>query len=132
MSKRASKAERIIIWAVWIAGIILLWELCAFLLDGVLHDPMAPSKLPYFHNVIAGLVLYAGQLASAMLVTFSRALIGLVIGAAVGFILAITMSLSKTIEDIAFPYLIISQMIPVLGWRPSSLRWCGIWTPRES
>ena len=118
MSRRDSKTEKIVIWAVWIAAIILLWELFAFILDGVLHDQMAASKLPYFHNVVVGLVTYAGQLISAMLVTFSRALIGLAIGTAVGFLLAILMSLSKTIEDIAFPYLIVSQMIPVLGLAP--------------
>jgi len=41
-----------------------------------------------------------------------------VFGAGVGIILAVVMSLSKTLEKIAFPYLIISQMIPVLGLAP--------------
>lgn len=118
MRLKSKKAERAVVWAVWIVAIIALWELGAYTLDGVLHDPMAPAKLPYFHSVVLGLVSYAGQLFSAMLVTYSRALIGFLIGTAVGFFLAILMSLSKTMEDIAFPYLIASQMIPVLGLAP--------------
>ena len=72
-----SKKEKYMINTVWVVGIFVLWELIAFLLDGVLHDPMAEAKLPYPH-----------------------------------------MSLSKIAEKIALPYLVVSQMIPVLGLAP--------------
>ncbi|AVQ97384.1 ABC transporter permease [Ethanoligenens harbinense] len=113
-----TKKDRRIVAVVWLIGVILVWELAAFFLQNVIHDPMAAKKLPYFHTVIAVLAQNGQDMAGDAAVTFSRAAIGFALGALVGIILAILMSLSKIVEKIAFPYLIISQMIPVLGLAP--------------
>jgi NitT/TauT family transport system permease protein len=113
-----SKRERNIINVVWAVGLFMLWEMGAFLLDKVVHDPMADVKLPYPHNIIVSIIRNFSELVNAAGLTLSRAAIGFIVGAAIGFILAIIMSLSKTAEKIALPYLIISQMIPVLGLAP--------------
>jgi len=113
-----SKKEQRIVTIVWIIGIIVAWELLSFLLKNVLHDPMAASKLPYPHTVAITFFENWKTLLEAGAVTFSRAAIGFALGAGVGILLAILMSLSKTMERIAFPYLIVSQMIPVLGLAP--------------
>lgn len=113
-----SKKEKYQVNLVWTIGIILVWELGAFFLDKVTHDPMAGTKLPYLHNVIISIAQNFTELISAAGLTFSRAVIGFALGAAIGFILALIMSLSKIAEKIALPYLIISQMIPVLGLAP--------------
>lgn len=113
-----SKKEKYMINAVWAVGIFVLWELIAFLLDGVLHDPMAEAKLPYPHMVIISLAENFSDLMSAAGLTLSRAFMGFILGALVGFVLAIIMSLSKIAEKIALPYLVVSQMIPVLGLAP--------------
>ena len=113
-----SKKEKYMINTVWAVGIFVLWELTAFLLDGVLHDPMAEAKLPYPHMVIISLMQNFSDLMSAAGLTLSRAFMGLALGALVGFVLAIIMSLSKIAEKIALPYLVVSQMIPVLGLAP--------------
>ena len=114
-----SKKEKYMINTVWAVGIFVLWELTAFLLDGVLHDPMAEAKLPYPHMVIISLMQNFSDLMSAAGLTLSRAFMGFALGALVGFVLAIIMSLSKIAEKIALPYLVVSQMIPVLGLAPS-------------
>ena len=113
-----SKKEKYMINTVWAVGIFVLWELTAFLLDGVLHDPMAEAKLPYPHMVIISLMQNFSDLMSAAGLTLSRAFMGFALGALVGFALAIIMSLSKIAEKIALPYLVVSQMIPVLGLAP--------------
>lgn len=113
-----SKKEKYMINAVWAVGIFVLWELIALLLDGVLHDPMAEAKLPYPHMVIISLAENFSDLMSAAGLTLSRAFMGFILGALVGFVLAIIMSLSKIAEKIALPYLVVSQMIPVLGLAP--------------
>ena len=113
-----SKKEKYMINTVWAVGIFVLWELIAFLLDGVLHDPMAEAKLPYPHMVIISLMQNFSDLMSAAGLTLSRAVMGFALGALVGFVLAIIMSLSKIAEKIALPYLVVSQMIPVLGLAP--------------
>lgn len=113
-----SKKESRIVAMVWGVGIIVVWEIMSFVLKNVLHDTMASTKLPYPHAVLVTIINNFGTLLEAGAVTFSRAGIGFTIGASIGIILAIVMSLSKTIERTAFPYLIVSQMIPVLGLAP--------------
>ena len=103
---------------VWLMGLALAWEWGAQLLAVDFHDPMAASKLPYLHAVIATMVQNWDALLEAAGVTFLQAAIGFVLGGLVGYALAILMSVSRTIERIAFPYLIVSQMIPVLGLAP--------------
>jgi ABC-type nitrate/sulfonate/bicarbonate transport system permease component len=112
------KKEKYTINLVWTIGIFAVWELAAFFLDKVAHDPMAEAKLPYPHSIIVSIAQNFTELMSAAGLTFSRAVVGFALGAAIGFILAIIMSLSKIAEKIALPYLIISQMIPVLGLAP--------------
>ena len=59
----------------------------------------------------AGLIQQAG-------ITASYACAGFVIGAVVGIILALVMSLSGLCEKMILPYLLVSQMIPILGLAP--------------
>ncbi|MDR3539970.1 MAG: ABC transporter permease [Desulfosporosinus sp.] len=112
------KKDQRVVAIVWVIGIIVVWELSSYLLKYVIHDPMASMKLPYPHTVALTLFENWKTLLEAGLVTFSRAAIGFALGASVGILLAVIMSLSKTMERIAFPYLIVSQMIPVLGLAP--------------
>ncbi len=118
MSVAIGKREQRIVAIVWVIGIIVVWELASFLLKYVIQDPMASAKLPYPHIVAMTFVENWKILLEAGLVTFSRAAIGFALGSSVGILLAVLMSLSKTMERIAFPYLIVSQMIPVLGLAP--------------
>lgn len=112
------KKDRRLVAIVWFVGLFLVWELASFLLIDVFHAKGATTKLPYLHTIIITIVENFKMLLEAGSVTFSRAFVGFVLGAGVGIVLAVVMSLSKTIERIAFPYLIISQMIPVLGLAP--------------
>jgi NitT/TauT family transport system permease protein len=102
----------------WILGLVAAWELGAYLLAVSFHDSMAGSKLPYLHAVLVTMAANGPALLEAAGVTFTQAVIGFALGAFVGYLLAILMSVSRTAERIAFPYLIISQMIPVLGLAP--------------
>lgn len=113
-----SKKERYKVNLIWAIGIIILWEFGAFFLDRVIHDPMAGTKLPYPHMIVITIAQNFSELMGAAGLTFSRAVLGFALGTAIGFILAIIMSLSKIAEKVALPYLIISQMIPVLGLAP--------------
>jgi len=113
-----SRREKRTVAIVWIVGIIALCELLSFILKNVIHDDMASNKLPYLHTIAITFFQNWQTLLGAGAVTFSRAIIGFALGAGVGIILAVLMSLSKTIEKISFPYLIVSQMIPVLGLAP--------------
>jgi ABC-type nitrate/sulfonate/bicarbonate transport system permease component len=102
----------------WAVGVVAVWEIAALALSRGLKDPMAASKLPLPQDVAAALARNGPALIQAAGVTFSKAAVGFAFGALVGYLLAVLMSVSKTMERIAFPYLIVSQMIPVLGLAP--------------
>ncbi|MCL6602009.1 MAG: ABC transporter permease [Paenibacillus sp.] len=103
---------------VWIFGFLLIWETASWLLLNVAKTPLAQSKLPYVHEVIATFWQYKGTLFKEGGATFSSAAVGFLLGAAAGTLLAILMSVSKIIEKLTFPYAIASQMIPILGLAP--------------
>lgn len=115
---KSEKNDKFLVGIVWIIGIIILWEFSSFILQNVIQDNMASAKLPYPHVIAMTFIQNGGTLIEAGAVTFSRAALGFALGGSIGVILAVVMSLSKTAERIAFPYLIISQMIPVLGLAP--------------
>lgn len=103
---------------VWIVGLLMLWQFLSWFLLQVMQVPLAQSKLPYIHELVTTFSKYAGTLFAQGTVTATNAAIGFAIGALAGALLAIFMSLSKWIEQLAFPYAVASQMIPILGLAP--------------
>ncbi len=112
------KTNKAMIGVVWFLSIALLWEAVSAGLIYLWHDPMAGSKLPYLHQILYYMITHGSFLFSESMVTLYNAFVGFAIGACVGIILAVLMSLSGIIEKMTFPYLILSQMIPVLGLAP--------------
>lgn len=113
-----SKKDRRTVAIVWTVGILLLWEALAFAMQNIFLIQSAGTKLPYLHVVLVTIAQNWQSLLTDGLITLSRAGLGFLLGSLVGIVLALLMSLSKVVEKIAFPYLIISQMIPVLGLAP--------------
>ena len=104
--------------AIWVLGFFLLWELVALLLDKGLQDPMAYKKLPYFHQVILEFGNYGSNLVTQAGITLSRAGQGFFWGALAGIVLAVLMDLSGILKKVLMPYVLASQMIPILGLAP--------------
>lgn len=118
MKRQSPKAVFHIVPIAWTLGVIVVWEVISFFLSTIIKDPQASKKLPYLHDVILGFFQNFQLMIQAGSITLSRAGIGFVLGAGIGFILAVLMSLSKIFEKIAMPYLMIMQMIPILGLAP--------------
>lgn len=117
---------------VWIIGLIIIWEIGAGvieeskrtpenvlphlgqIIESVFSDKMVSNKQTAWQIVIsnAGITLY-------------RAGIGFFIGAIIGFVLALTMNLFSVAEKAIFPYLMMIQMIPILGMAPIVLAITG-------
>lgn len=112
------KKHKATVGFVWLLGVVIIWELVAWLLADVFRDQMATSKFPFLHDVLSNMFGQGRQLFAESMITLWNSYVGFIIGAIVGIILAIWMSLSKTFEEITFPYLIFLQMIPVLGLAP--------------
>jgi len=110
---------------VWVLGIIVIWEIGAFIVAGTKRSPenVLPHLYQIFQSVISPKLVNGSQTAFQIVlsnagITLLRAGIGFLIGTAIGFLMALLMNLFLPIEKIVFPYLMIIQMIPILGMAP--------------
>jgi len=90
-------------------------------------DPSVPAdmrvvqmKLPLPHLVLSALVTPENfnQLWLAGFITLRSALLGFIAGGTIGFALAIALFQSRILERSIFPYVIASQMVPVIALGP--------------
>ena len=78
----------------------------------------AAPKLPYPHDVLWRMIDAAPTLIEATWLTTSRAFVGFFIGLAVGVLFAVVMIQSRWIEASFVPYVLASQMVPVIALVP--------------
>lgn len=103
---------------VWVILVFVIWELSSYYLKDVLKDDVAALKLPYFHDIMITFIGELPSLINASITTFTKATQGFLLGGTIGFLVAVIMSFSNLTEKTVFPYLISSQMIPILGLAP--------------
>lgn len=110
---------------IWVIGLIIVWEIAASAIQQTKRTP--ENVLPHIYQIIDSVfsqkLVNGSQTASEIVlsnaaVTLVRAGIGFLIGSAIGFALALLMNMFLPLEKIAFPYLMIIQMIPILGMAP--------------
>ena len=116
----------------WMVIIVAVWEVFAFIVQFTKRTPV--NILPHIYGIIESILdtktINGSETALQMVLinagaTLSRAGIGFLIGTALGFILALLMNHCGTVEKIAFPYLMLIQVIPVLGMAPIVLALTG-------
>jgi NitT/TauT family transport system permease protein len=99
-------------------GLILLAWYAAALLVRLGGDTAAIAKLPFPHDVLATMIATAPTLAEATWATGSRAVVGFFVGLGVGLLFGILMIQSRWIEYALVPYVLASQMIPLIALVP--------------
>ena len=110
---------------IWVIGFLLIWEAGAFLIE---HTKRSPENvLPHIYQIIESVFrteFVNGSQTIFQIVlsntgtTLVRAVLGYLIGAFVGYLLALLMNLFRPLEKMIFPYLMLIQMIPILGMAP--------------
>lgn len=110
---------------IWFLGLVGIWEIGATVVEQTKRTP--ENVLPHMYQIIGSVfsdkLVSSSQTATQLVLTSAgetllRAGVGFLIGAACGFILALLMNLSNIVEKVAFPYLMLIQMIPILGMAP--------------
>lgn len=110
---------------VWIVGLIIVWEIGAGAVEQTKRTPA--NVLPHLGQIIESVfsdkIVSNKQTAWQIVIsnagiTLYRAGIGFLIGAFIGFVLALAMNFFSLVEKAAFPYLMMIQMIPILGMAP--------------
>ncbi len=122
--KKALSSKKLVTF-VWVIGLVILWEIGATMIE---HSKRSPENvLPHLSQIIQSVIskdlINSSQTALQIVlsnagITLFRAGIGFLIGAVIGFILALLMNLFLSIEKTVFPYLMMIQMIPILGMAP--------------
>lgn len=114
-----------LVTAVWVIGLIIVWEIGASLVAQTKRTP--ENVLPHLYQILESVFstkkVNSTQTALEIVlsnagITLLRAGIGFLIGIAIGFVLALLMNLFLAVEKTVFPYLMIIQMIPILGMAP--------------
>lgn len=110
---------------VWVLGLIIVWEIGATHIAEIKRSPQ--NVLPHLYQILESVfsqkLINGSQTAIQIVmsnagITLFRAGIGFLIGTGLGFALALLMNLFGVVEKIAFPYLMMIQMIPILGMAP--------------
>ncbi|WP_099466905.1 ABC transporter permease [Konateibacter massiliensis] len=118
-------SSKYMVTLVWVIGLIIVWELGATAIEQTKRSP--ENVLPHLSQIVQSVFtdnkVNGSQTAFQMVIsnagiTLYRAGIGFVIGAGLGFLLALLMNLFLPVEKILFPYLMMIQMIPILGMAP--------------
>jgi ABC-type nitrate/sulfonate/bicarbonate transport system permease component len=100
---------RLAVGAVAVALIFGLWNLV------IVAFGLKPYALPTPQSAIAADVHHWSVIQELTLQTIEETVYGFFIGATVGFLLAVLMSASKTVQRLIYPTLITSQAVPIVA-----------------
>jgi ABC-type nitrate/sulfonate/bicarbonate transport system permease component len=127
MMKTITKIKnfKALVTLVWVLGLLVIWEIFAFIIQATKRTPenIMPHVWQIFYSLIDPKPVSNGMSCLQVVLfnagqTLSRAGQGFMIGTLIGFALAILMKLSHIVEKIAAPYLMLIQLIPILGMAP--------------
>lgn len=122
-------------WAapvLWMVLLIAAWEVGASVT--AINKRTPENIMPHLYQIIKAAFsskpVANGMSAAAVVLTsagatLGRALCGFLLGTVLGFLLALFMKLSGLVEKLMFPYLMLIQLIPVLGLAPIILAITG-------
>jgi ABC-type nitrate/sulfonate/bicarbonate transport system permease component len=118
MKKLGSIGKRIAPWLFWLF-LLLFWSLSTKLFNVPEYILPAPERIiiTFFTN-ISSLSVYAAF-------TTGEAVVGLLISIALAFLTALAMDNFDTVKRAIYPFLVISQTIPVIVLAPLLILWFG-------
>ncbi|MBO7151160.1 MAG: ABC transporter permease [Clostridia bacterium] len=102
-----------------LGGLLLLWQLVCSL--GLIPSYMLPSPLAVLKAMVSEMPL----LFENSLITLQEAFIGLFLGVAVGFLIAVLMDSFDILYKAFHPLLIITQTVPSVAIAPLLVLWFG-------
>ena len=119
LAERRKRAHRraVMIPTLTILAILAIWQLVVAV--GLIPNFLLPSPT----QVITALVTDAGLLASHSVTTLVESILGLAIGVAVGFLVAVLMDRFEGVALALNPLVTISQTIPTVAIAPLLVLW---------
>jgi sulfonate transport system permease protein len=89
---------------------------------------VSPETLP---SPLAVIDAFKSQLLSSLLIkslgmSLARIAQGFLIGCSLGFLIGTAMGVSRTVERLLAPLINAIRQVPIIGWIPLIIVWCGI------
>ncbi len=97
--------------------ILAIWYAIAFLIH-ISGNEIAARKMPYPHEVLGTMLQNPGTFIEATWQTASRAVVGFFLGLVLGLLVGAVMAQSRLVEHAIVPYVLASQMIPLVALVP--------------
>ncbi len=119
MKKKDMRIADRLIGSSLITAILIIWQILSCL------DIVPKFLLPSPFDVIKAFIDDLPLIAHHTLYTLTESLIGLVIGAFSGFILALFMDTFPIVKKLLYPLIIISQTVPTVAIAPLLVLWLG-------
>ena len=125
IAEQKEKLSDVFVVLLWVLGLVIIWELGAAHIAQIKRTPA--NVLPHLGQILESIfskkMVSNKQTAWQIVIsnagiTLARAGVGYVIGVVAGFFLAIIMRYINPVEKTLFPYLMMIQMIPILGMAP--------------
>ena len=117
---------RWLVTIVWLIGFFAVWEVIAFFVTDIGGDTM--NRFPHLYKIVywcfstatvttstQSYTLCGDTVWGYLWDTFSVAVLGFMIGFALGVLFAFLMSLFLPVQKVGYPFLLVTQMIPMLG-----------------
>ncbi len=111
---------RYLIDALSVGSFLGLWQLVVWALK--VPDYILPSP----REIVLATAADSGVLAGHFVVTMVETLLGLVLAVAVGLVIAVLMHTFRFSGEIVYPYLVLSQAVPLIAIAPLILIWFGL------
>lgn len=120
--RRLAAAARPVVSVVLLAALLAVWELVvrAFAIPSYLVPP--PSAVA----VALGRGLSSGIYLDHLQVTLSEIILGFLLGAGIGFVIGVAISLNATLDYFLRPYVLVFQTIPKVALAPLIVLWFGL------
>lgn len=99
--------------------VVVIWDLAVRVFD------IAPYVLPSPQRTFEALRDDWDKLGPGTIITSKEFILGFLIGAAAGFVFALVMSWSRTVQRFLYPILITSQAVPIIAVAPALVIWMG-------
>lgn len=105
-----------------VALLLLAW--CGLSWSGLID----PDKLPPPQKIVKTFIelITSGLLVKSLASSMVRIAEGFAVGTSLGFVLGAFMGVSKTIERLFSPLVNSLRQVPVIGWIPLVILWCGV------
>lgn len=113
------RSNQYILPVITLVLVLGIWETAVRLLDIAAYVLPAPSK------IAAAIVSDLPNLWMHAMVTLQEAVIGLAIAAVLAVLIAVAMDLSRILYHCTFPYLVVTQTVPVMVLGPLFTMWFG-------